>query len=57
MYSLVFFIILLQSFFYWIIKPLSGFLISIFELRQLGIILLIIFSFLFIGKKEEKNAG
>ena len=52
MYSLIFFIVLLESFSYWILKFLSDFLNSFFEIRFLGIIFVIIFSFLFSGKQE-----
>jgi len=56
MYTLIFFIILLQTFSHWIIKPLSDFLNSVFEIHILGFILIIIFLFFFSGQ-QEKNAG
>ena len=53
MLFLAFFIFLIQFFSYWIFGPLTKFITDLVEIRFLAILLLLIFIFLFSGKKES----
>ena len=55
MLLLIFFILLTQTFSYWIFEPLTAFLTHLLEIRVLPTFLLFIFIFLFWTKKEESN--
>ena len=55
MFVLLFFVLLIQSFTYWIFEPLASFLESILEIKLAPIILLIGFFTLFSGKTIGKK--
>ncbi len=55
MFSLLFFVLLIQFFTYWIFEPLSSFLEYILEVRSLPIVALIGLGVLFSAKNMEQN--
>ncbi|KGG01817.1 hypothetical protein EU98_0844 [Prochlorococcus marinus str. MIT 9314] len=55
MFSLLFFVLLIQFFTYWIFEPLAFFLEYILEVRSFPIIALIGLVFLFSAKNIEQN--
>ncbi len=55
MFSLLFFVLLIQFFTYWIFEPLASFLEYILEVRSFLIIALIGLVFLFSAKNIEQN--
>ncbi len=50
-------VFILQSFFYWILKPGINFLTPIVELRGLGLLALFIGAWLISGKGEEQGGS
>jgi len=55
MFLLLFFVLLIQSFTYWIFEPLTSFLGYVFEIRLLPLFALISLILLFSGKTIEQN--
>ncbi len=55
MFSLLFFVLLIQFFTYWIFEPLASFLEYVLELRLFPIIALIGLIILFSAKNIEQN--
>ena len=46
---------LLQSFFYWLIKPMIVFLTPILEFQWLGVLLLVVAGWLISGRQEQEE--
>ena len=55
MFSLLFFVLLIQFFTYWILEPLSSFLEYVLEIRLFPVIALIALILIFFGKNIEHN--
>ena len=55
MFLLLFFVLLIQSFAYWIFEPLSTFVEHVLEIRLLPIIALAALIFLFSAKNIQHN--
>ena len=55
MFLLLFFVLLIQSFTYWILEPLASFLEYVLEIRLFPVIALVGLFLLFSAKNIEKN--
>ena len=55
MFLLLFFVLLIQFFFYWIFEPLSSFVEYVLEIRYVPIVTLVGLILLFSGKNIEHN--
>ena len=55
MFTLLFFVLLIQFLTYWIFEPIVSYLAHIFEIRQLPIIALVSFIWLFSAKNIEHD--
>ena len=53
MFLLLFFVLLIQVITYWILEPISSYLVYVLEIRGIPIIALIVFSLLFSANKYK----